>query len=225
MKAHIYYLDQDENKVLRLIYQGFKSRHIAENCCIPPTGYHIFCADIRRKTGIQNIHDHQELRSFYSKYAAALPYIYTDPEQTRALRKFVECKFLTGTAYALKLTNDEAQALIDKACQTAAIFTRDERARRAQARIYLAIFKPNYGPLTPHEEQILRLMASGISMLGVMASMGASSPLNFYKRKAKDACQRLGFDVPGRNAQRTLLRTYFAYLDAQRENTMDDPMF
>lgn len=225
MQPHIYYLDQDENKALSLIYQGFSSRHITTHCPMPLFGFHTFCAEIRRKTGIQNIRSIPELKAFYAKYSAALPNIHTDPDQTRALRKFVECKYLTGTAYALQMAEDAAQALIDQACRTAAIFTRDERAKRAQARLYLALFKPNFAPLLPTEERILRLKAEGLSLLSIMAAMGASSPLAFIKGKAKDACQRLGFDVPGRNAQATLLRTYFAYLDAQRENTMDDPMF
>jgi hypothetical protein len=228
MTPHIYYLDKDENKTLALLEQGFKSRQVAENCTIPLTGFHIFCADIRRKTGIQNIHDSREIRSFFSKYASTMAGTLTTPDQTRALRKFVEGKYLAGIAHSLQMSEPDAQALIDSALLPAAIFTRDERAQRAQARLYLAIFKPNFAPLSPIEDRILRLMAEGVSFLGITGTLGATSNMSFYREKAKEACIRLNFDVPGRNAQRNLLRAYFAHLDAQSPTTsdpMDDPLF
>lgn len=226
MQTHIYYLTSAENTLLNLMAEEYSTRHILQNCEIPLSGFHIFCAEIKRKLGISGRLIH-ECKPFLAKYSAAMAnQTRTTPEQTRVIRQYVQGETLQGMAYTLKMSEDATQALIDDACKAAAIFTRDERARRAQLRLYLALFRFNGLPLSPMEETILRGMAAGKSFEEI-ADGFAVHPVKFVKQKAKAACHRLYFDISGRNTQRTLLRAYFAYIDQQKpsEITMEDPMF
>lgn len=224
MKTHVIYLNEDENTCVNLIAQGFSTRHILENCTIPAAGFHVFCADIRRKTGVRS-QDYVEYRNYLERYSEAIGANRLSPDEARALRRFVDGDTYKAIAYVMQLQEIEIEPLIDNACKAAAIFTRDERARRMQARLYLAIFRPNYGELSPWETRLLRYLAEGKSYFDISELLGAGNPESHLIGKAKMACLRLGFAARGYNAQRNLLRAYFAHLDRQSSLTMDDPMF
>lgn len=224
MYTHIYYLTADENTLVNLMAQEFSTQHILQNCKIPLSGFHIFCGEIKRKLGVSGRLVH-ECHPFLVKYSAAMAnQTRTTPDQTRALRQYMQNETIQGIAYTLKMSEDATQQLIDDACKTAAIFTRDERARRAQLRLYLALFRFNGLPLSPMEETMLRGMAEGKSFEEIAEGF-AVHPVKFVKLKAKAACHRLYFDISGRNAQRNLLRAYFAHIDARPKITMEDPLF
>lgn len=218
MHTHVYYLSEAENTLLNLKAEGFSTNHILKNCPIPLIGYHMFTADVKRKTGIIGRH-YPEYRAFLDDYSSAMSGNLTTPEQTRAMRHFVE-----GNTLSLNMTRDDLQTLIDAACKAAGIFTRDERARKYAMRLYLAIFRFNGRPLDTLEVKFLREMADGKSFEEINEYCPAQR-VSFVMRKAHDACQRLYFDAPGRNAQRNLLRAYFAWKDAHKSDPMDDPMF
>src|SRR5687768_9858748 len=153
MSTHIYYLSEAENKLVNLKAEGFSSKHILANCPIPLIGFHMFTADVKRKTGIQG-KDHQDYREFLNRYNEAISGSLTTPEQTRAMRSSLE-----GDTLSLNISRDELQAILDAACKAAGIFTRDERARKFAMRLYLALFRFNGNPLDTLETQFLRGMA------------------------------------------------------------------
>jgi hypothetical protein len=219
MQIHIYYLTPDENLLLTLMAQDFSTRHILKNCPIPLSGFHIFCAEVRRKLGLVGRLVH-ELRPFLERYNAAManPF-HPTPDQKSAVRHYLD-----GNTASLQLPPYALQSLIDELSERVGIFTRDERARKAHLRLYMAIFHFNGKPLTPLETQILRGMAEGLTFEEISDSI-VTAPILFLKGKAKEACQRLYFDAQGRNAQRTLLRAYFAWIDAHKTDPMDDPLF
>lgn len=226
MRTHVLYLNEAENNAVNLIAEGFSTRHIIANCSIPPAGYHIFCADIRRKTGVRTQSNNLEWKAYLERYSAAIAGERTTPEQTSALRRFVGGDTYAGIGYIMGIPEGDVEPLLDSACKAAAIFTRDDRARRSQARLYLAIFRPNYGPLSPTETRILRFMAEGKTFGEISELMGAGNPEEYLVKKAKSACLRLGFDAKGYNVQRNLLRAFFAYADSKKAPvTMDDPAF
>jgi hypothetical protein len=225
MSNSVIYLSEVENCTLTLLSKGFSTRDIHATCAIPLSGYAIFTQDLRRKTGIRDHRDSSECRSYLEKYQQAITGEGPTAEQTRAIRSFSLGNTITTIGYLLGLTEEVTEQTIDAACRAAGIFTRDERARRGQIRLYLAIFRPNFKPLTEQETQILRAMADG-KTFGEISDTVVTARIPYLKIKAKEACMRLGFDVKGRNAQRNLLRAYFAHLDAQSpKDPMDDPMF
>jgi hypothetical protein len=220
MTTHIYYLSEAENTFVNLKAQGFSTNHILENCPIPAIGYHMFTADVKRKIGIIG-REYSDFRAFLNDYSAAMSGDLTTIEQTRALRGYMRSDTLS-----LRMTREELFSTIDAACLAAGIFTRDERARRFALRLYLAIFRPAGRPLDTLEEKFLRELAQGRSFEEINEYC-PSQRVQFVVKKAQEACMRLHFDAPGRNAQRNLLRAYFAHIDRQKasEITMDDPAF
>jgi hypothetical protein len=221
MRTHVYYLSTPENTLLNLKAEGFSTNYILENCPMPAVGYHIFTAEVKRKTNILG-KEPSDYRAFLEDYKTAMSGNLTTPEQTRVIRQFIE-----GDTLTLNMSRDELQSALDAACKAAGIFTRDERCRKFAMRLYLAIFRFNGKPLDTLETKFLREMAQGKSFEEINEYCPAQQ-VQFVVRKAHDACVRLYFDAPGRNAQRNLLRAYFAYLDAQRpthQDPMDDPAF
>jgi hypothetical protein len=228
MSNHVIYLSEAENCTLTLLSKGFSTREIHSSCEIPLSGYAIFTQDLRRKTGIRDHRDSSECRAYVAKYQQAITGEGPNGEQTRAMRSFSLGNTITAIAYILgRITEEATEQTIDAGCRAAGIFTRDDRARRGQIRLYLAIFRPNFKPLTEQETQILRAMAEGKTFEEVSQTVVAAR-IPYLKTKAKDACMRLGFDIKGRNSQRNLLRAYFAHLDTlapRPHDPMDDPAF
>jgi hypothetical protein len=218
MHTHIYYLTPEENTVLNLIAEGITTKHILAKCPMPPSGFHIFSAELKRKIGISGKLS-EGIGPFMSKYSLRIPINTYSSDHLRALRQF-----LTGQRYFSFMPPAEFQAMLTEACESAAIFTTDERARKSAIRLFLALFHYNGKPLSPLEEQILRAMADGLPF-EVITTLIPSQRTTFVKFKAREACQRLYFDAQGRNAQRNLLRAYFAWIDAHKTNPMDDPLF
>lgn len=220
MDTQIYYLTPEENKVLNLISQGFTTKHILSNCTMPSSGFHIFCAELKRKTGISGKLS-EGCQDFVSKFILRIRSNSTTPDQTRIMRQFV-----TGHIYFTHMPPAQFQTMLTEACESAGIFTHDERARRSALRLFLALFRYTGKPLSPLEEQILRALANGISFEEIREQIPTQRK-GFIKIKAREACQRLYFDAQGRNAQRNLLRAYFAHIDQQKPSqiTMEDPMF
>jgi hypothetical protein len=218
MHTHIYYLSKAENTLVNLKAEGYSTHHILENCPIPSSGYHMFTADVKRKTGVFG-RDYIEFHNFLEKYRATMSGDLTTPEQTRVMRQVV-----VGNTLLLNMSGDEIQSTLDIACKAAGIFTRDERARRYAMRLYLSLFRFNGRPLDDLELPILRGMAEGMSFEQIAEKI-VSQRMSYLIIKAREACQRLYFDAQGRNAQRNLLRAYFAWIDAHKTDPMDDPMF
>lgn len=220
MNSSVYYLTPEENKTLSLICQGFSSRHINSVCIIPDSGWHAFTYGLRVKTGIRNLKDSSEIRSFLERHQKAITGERPTPEQLSALRHAV-----VPCLSFLAMWGKDSQVLLGEACARAGIFTQDERARRWQIRLYLALFHRSFLEFSPQEEQILRAMAEGKTFQEI-SQMWINTPDKYVVMKSRELCCRLGFDAPGHMAQRNLLRAYFAYLDAQKgQITMDDSMF
>jgi hypothetical protein len=222
MHTHILYLDQTENCIIHHLSQGFTRKQIKANCGVPENEYDLYTQDIRRKTGIRDQKDPTQCLEYLEKYQRAITGEGPTENQTRAMRLFCLGTTLTAIGHLLRMEESAADHTIRDGCRAAGIFTQDGRARIGQMRIYLATFRPNYKPLSAQETEILRAMAAGTPFLGICGTV-LNAPIPYLKSKAKEACMRLGFDVKGRNAQRNLLRAYFAYLDAQ--DPMNDPLF
>lgn len=219
------YLTKEENQTLELMAQGINTRTIKTEVDIPLSGFAIFTATIRRKTGIHDHKDKFEVMSYIKRYEAAIANPSLLSDQVRALRRVINGESMVGIGYQHgQIGEAGAQALVDTSCALAGIFTRDERARRVQIRIYLSIFH-QIGILLPSplEMRILRLIAEGMTPPQIARLWNEREP--WITRKAREVCLRLGFNARGRDVQRNLVRDYLAREDSKQAHLMDDPMF
>lgn len=223
MQTPIIYLTPEEEKALRLYALGCSSRSVVEQCDIGLSGLAVFTQNIRKKTGIADHKERKQCEHYIERYERAMANPVLRADQLLALQMLANGDTMEGMAYRLgEITIGETTAILDSACEAAGIFTHDPTQRRLQARLFLAAFHTPLTTLWGHSEQILRQMAEGKSFGDIAEQM--SNPVAYVKSKAFEACKRLGFCTRGRNAQRNLLRAYFA-LRARQMVTMDDPMF
>jgi DNA-binding CsgD family transcriptional regulator len=215
------YLTAEENKALLLMANGYNSLHIKQKCDIPLSGMGQFTSTIRRKTGIRDHKNPMECRTYLERYAATMENPSLTEQQLNALRRILEGETLMGIGYQLgEIGEDGAAKLIDEACNAVGIFTRDERTRRIQIRIYLSTLPRNIKPPSPVDLKILRLMAEGMTPQQIAREWGERE--RYIVIKARDVCLRLGFNARGRDVQRQLIRGWLTRFDGM---VMSDPMF
>lgn len=232
MKTKILYLSKEQNDILTTLYAGFTAQYIREINQTPINGWFAFTAEIRRKTGIENLKNRNEVRQYLERYAAAISGPGPTQDQTYLMRHFTRKHPIEDTAKMLSLSIEEAEQQFLLGLKAAGIFATEVRARRAQCRLYLACFRPNGTPPNAQEMEILREMATGASF-EALAKRWIDTTTEAVIRKARELCIRLGFDTTGRNAQRHLIREYveFKHWNIQPPVlppeivTMDDPMF
>lgn len=223
------YLTDNEEKALRMMAEAKHHTAIRKECEIPHSGFHAFTYSIRRKTGIRDHKDDQECRDYLRRYAEAMANRPIADVHVRVLRRVLARETFAGIGYQEgKVSESSAFEMFQAACHAAGIFTTDKRALRVQIRIYLATFHPTNGmPLSPIEEDMLRKLAfEGMTPAQYAREYRFNENERHYVLKARDACERLGFNVQGNGTQRQMLKDYFLRMDARPAPvTMDDPMF
>lgn len=228
--AKIIYLSDNEEKALRLLAEAKTGPQIKAQCDIPLAGMGVFTSEIRRKTGIRDTRFALECRRYIERYEATIGQP-VSLDQIRILRDILKGETFEGIAYRMQLEKSVVWKLYDQACESAAIFTRDEKARRVQMRLYLATFHtlPLEGSnaLSSKETLFLKMFADGLPYAQI-ADETKERP-EFVQWKIKGICSRLGLTARGRDTQRRLARAFLAY-GAQTPApalpvTMDDPAF
>ncbi len=232
----IIYLSENEEKALRLLAAGYSIREVYDNCKVPLSGMSVFTAQIRRKTGIEHTRHPQECREYIARVEAALRGHGPDEIELRVLSHIAEGDTFIAIANRLQIARERVWALYDSGCAAAGIFTRDDRARKTQLRLYLSVSKIDtlrgMTAVTGHELQFLRAFASGQTYAQIAESEG--QPLEYVQYKAKGVLLRLGLTARGRDAQRNLVRAFLVAYDAKTQSgeleppqsvSMDDPAF
>lgn len=231
------YLTENEEKAIRALTEPIVYSALKHSCEVPAIGVHLFAADLRRKTGIRDTKNPLECRAYLQRYDAAMSSLAPTAEQLTLLRYFLAGESYQGVAYQLTRARGESQIeplvatdippLVDDACASVGIYTRDDLARRVQIRIYLASFHTALSPsnaLSPTEEKYLRLWAEGKGHSEIADAVGERR--EYIKDMIKTACKRLGLCARGRGVQRSLVRAFFAQMDSPKEQIdMSDPAF
>ncbi len=236
---HNPYLTENEAKTLRFLGEGKSLPFIRDNCQMPLAGMHVFTSSLRRKTGIRDTRYAPECREYLKQVEAALSGPGPTETELRVLSHIAEGDTFVAIASRLEITREAVWTLYDSACAAAGIFTRDERTRKTQIRLFLSTRKisglSGMTALTGHELQFLRAFASGQTYVQIAESEG--QPLEYVRFRARGVLLRLGLTARGRDAQRNLVRAFLVAYDAQTGQlespaaadpspvSMDDPAF
>lgn len=234
------YLTENEQKALRILANRGDHIAVRNECVIPLSGMGFFTSEIRRKTGIRDTLDSEECRAYLERYENALTYQRWDPLDNRLVSLFLQKNTFTAIASRLKaegvvhLPGDIGRDL-DLACEKAGIFTRDEKARRVQLKIYLTAFYLTKKPekLSPHNRKAMELFASGMTIRQIAFCMQVEYAYAQYL--VQSTCKEVGIVARGRGLQQKLARVFLASKNAPEELpseeaeitpvTMDDPAF
>lgn len=225
----IIYLSEEEEKALRLLAQGFNSYVIHEKCKLPMAGMGIFTQEIRRKTGIRDTKYARECFLYIKRFEEAMDNPPLTPDDLRLLRFYRDDYTLDAMASEWKTTPVEITARIESLFTHMGIFTKDERARRLQLRIYLIAFHAPAQPETPFHWNLLRMLARGLSFAEIAHELGERK--EYIQFKTREICTKLGLLAKGRDVQRKLIRAFLATHSEPQSPTQDvadplnDPMF
>lgn len=224
MDKKIIYLTKDEDNAIKLLAKGASPSIIQRNCILPASGMGFFTAELRRKTGIIDTRNPRQCREYLENYRKAMEGEGLTPTQLKAARFQQDRETYGAIAARLGIPQAEVSLLIEDACTSAGIFSHDVRARKAQWRIYLALFHPiAERPISDQKMTMLRLLAEGMSYYDIAEKM--SWPLEYLKLVSRQVCAYLGLTAKGKNAQRRLIVAYLEHKDTETADMMNDPAF
>ena len=229
MQTPIEYLNIHEETAIRLLADGKKSKEIGLVCEVPAAGMPFFRSELRRKTGIPDLNRH-DCRMYLDNYKQSLKGPKPSEQGIRIFRKIMDGETLEGIAYTLDISKEDFPEVLRKELALAGIFATDERARRSQARMYVAANCPQVNVCQPSDTHLkmLRMMAEGKEYIEIASELNEKE--SYVRAAILETCRRLGFASRGRHVQQLLIRKYIEQLDAKgvhpsTENTMDDPAF
>lgn len=226
------YLTEAENEALVLLSKGFNTSQVYQKCDVPPSGMSFFLAEIRRKTGIQDIKYPKECRQYQEKYEQAFAnFSSISKENLHFMERILEGETPEALAYREKTTEPHVLMRAESLYRAMGIFSTESRARAFQIRLFLAVHNPKnlVIGLSDYDLRHIQLFGEGLSYpeiaAKIMEEQGYESPRT--RMTVKVGCMMLNLTMRGRNTQRLLVSAYFRALDILKNNvpTMDDPAF
>lgn len=227
------YLTPMDQKALWLLSEGRSYRIVKDETGINSQRFGIFMAKLRKKTGIEDTQDVQQVRSYLASLHNGEP----TPKQLEILNRvagtgpFLIPHTIESLAMNLQISKAEAEAKVADACAAVGIMAKDERERRVQIKMYMADRKTvvkGVERLSHEHIAVLREYAEG-AHVEYMERMGSQFHVNRAKLLLKEGLSLLGICARGRGVQRRLVT--IALKRAERESmartapTMDDPAF
>lgn len=222
------YLTEQENAALEHFADGKSPRAVRRAIGIPESPNYamsLFCDSLRKKTGITDIQDPQQVQAYLASQPAVQPIL--SPDQLIVLHDILD-----STTYASTLRRrPELRELRASTLSLIGIRATDQRHIRTQVRTWMMLHgRAQEGvarpALTPLHLDVIRAIAMG------------GNPENIAHRATiYDACLRAGILSPGRGARKRLAQLFIAAHDqrerhestkqetCQEEVAANDPMF
>lgn len=225
------YLSSNELQALKMFSEERSSAAIKRDCApaLSSSAFVAFCVGTKRKTGIRDLRNAEEVKSYLFWVDQALK---MEPTlaQLELLRRILGIGFPDHTfeslANRLQITPKEAQQRYQEALHAIGIFATDERMQRVQARLFFASRPPTVTPVTPPGKlhwEVLRLYSEGLRAEDIAMRMEQRLP--FVQMLIKQACERLGITARGRGVQRKLAKLAIEQHEGKKAALMDDPAF
>jgi hypothetical protein len=235
MKIINSYLNPQESKALEMLSKDMSYAAVKRDCLnsegkCASQALPVFMQGIRKKTGIMDLHDAQEVRAYLEKCQRAAATPPTD-EQLNILRRVLGIGYVPHTMEALAnntgRTKPEALQAWQDALRAIGIFATDPATQRVQAACYFASNTPFVQPVepfTPKQWQALRLYSQGASFHAIASELGLLRE-EYGKEVVRRVCEKLGISARGRGVQRKLAALALKQAGKEHEVTMDDPAF
>lgn len=205
--ARIIYLTPNEESALRLYARGKASiLDLQQNCLIPAAGLQSLRNDLKRKTGIEDLHDKDEVREYIVKHETTLRLHALGPQQIDFAQKYVESRNVAHLAHMLSIYPDEVPEPLEQLLKLIGIFSKDEATRKLHTRVYLIYYHPKIEPISITHTQLLRAYACGATFEEI--GLSTKTPLKYVKLAIRKECSRFGLTARGRDVQRWLVAAY-----------------
>lgn len=213
MKKYIY-LSEAENTAIELLAKGERLKIIREACRIPSNRFPFFLAEIRRKTGIEDVQNVKECAHFWKEVQRLQREAAITEQESRLLKAFTELKSIPYEGKMLGLSAEEAIASFTNALRKCGIFAKDDRTQRIQTRFFFAIHGIPHSKLprlSPEHWNVLRVLASGGRLEHVQDLWTPPKKAKYAREYIREACERIGANSPGRGTRRNII---CAFLEA-----------
>lgn len=232
------YLTDLEQKALSLLAEDKSYEAVKRECGLTSHQISRFMDRIRKKTGIENTKNVQQVRAYLEKYAKAISGPGPTEQQLEALQRVLGVRYPEQDPHALSYRMGLGSVfaglqLFEDALNAAGIFATTVSEAKAQGRIYLS-YRNSMAkalPLTENHEAVLHLYAQGHKTHVIAEMLGEGFSEDYVDLLIHQGALRLGAISRGRGVQRRLVGIALAHR-AQREKnaqkaviTMADPAF
>lgn len=217
MKKSIY-LNDEETTALEMLAKGKRYKEICEHLNFPHKPAHLlqpFLINLRRKTGIYDLRNMEEVADFLAKTEQIDPEITLSDAQFTLLDMVMSEYPLSLQPQKLNIPEEKLPFFTVSTLHSIGIFSKNFREIRMQVRIFLAI-RGNpalkRAELSDTHWKIFRLIASNEQLDAHFPRLQAKQ----IEALTRDACQRAGISCPGRGARNKLIKLYVTAHDAKR---------
>lgn len=246
MDYPIIYLTETEQLALNILADtsGYGYVEVKRKCKVTSALLCPLLASIRRKTGIADTKDPQQIQRYLLKYeqASGQP----DEKQLEMLRRITGVGFratgpqtLEGASYHMHLSTTAGQQLFTDALHSIGIFTPEPREQRVQTLLFLAshYVEPKGEHLTENHLAAMRAYAEHVNAQPeeLARLLGPDFSEGYVKLLLKQGMERLGICARGRGVQRRLVKLALQRMEKEQPAspvpsslpavTMDDPAF
>lgn len=227
------YLTDLEQKAVKLLAEEKSYEAIKRECYLSTLKLCPFLGAIRRKTGIADTKDAQQVRDYITKYEAAANGPGPSPLQMEVINRLMGVGYpeheLSAIDYRMGLSPGSAYMEYEAGLNAAGIYATTASERTVQCRMFLASLhvRPTASMLNDNHLRALRLYAQNEKEYFIAQQMPPGfNSIPAVEMLIQDGVDRLGVVARGRGVQRRLVGIALDRLEQEKSKTlMNDPMF